>query len=381
MNILFVNEKCGSFGGVEQNIAETAAALTARGHRCTLAHSERTGRDEAAFLRGFAETFPWAEMAERTKVSPPDVVYLHKVPRVKPLLAAARAKRSVRMVHDHDLCCPRRHKYYAWTGRVCSRAAGWCCLADLAFLQRGGRMGFTLRGMGGFHSELEANRAVDQLLVGSRFMRDELLTNRFSQDRVTVLHPVTEPEGGQPSPCPVTPRVLFVGQVIHGKGVDLLLHALADVTGIWSADIIGTGNGLEKVRRLCGELGLADRVTFHGWVDHRQLGEYYRQARVVVVPSRWPEPFGMVGLEAMRLGRPVAGFAVGGIPDWLDDGKTGLLAGEQDVPEFAVALTRLLHESGLAERMGAAGRQRAEEVFSFTHYIDRLEQILGGTTT
>jgi len=381
VDILFVNEKCGSFGGVEQNIAETAAALAARGHRCMLAYAERTGRDETAFLRGFAETFPWTEMAGRTKMSPPDVVYLHKVPRVNPLLAAAGAKRSVRMVHDHDLCCPRRHKYYAWTGKVCNRAAGWCCLVDLAFLRRGGRAGFALRGMGGFRAELEANRTVDRLLVGSRFMRDELLTNGFPQDRVSVLPPVTEPGGGEPSPCPAAPRILFVGQVIHGKGVDLVLRALTNVTGIWSADIIGTGNGLEKMRSLCGELGLADRVSFHGWVDHRQLGGHYRQARVVVVPSRWPEPFGMVGIEAMRLGRPVAGFAVGGIPDWLADGETGLLAREQDVPAFAAALTRLLYEPGLAERMGAAGRQRAEEMFSFPHYIDRLERILGGAAT
>lgn len=378
MNILFINEKCGSFGGVEQNIAETAAALAARGHRCALAYAERTGRDEAVFLRGFSDTFTWAEMAERTLASPADVVYLHKVTKVKPLLAAARAKRSVRMVHDHDLCCPRRHKYYVWTGRVCTRAAGLCCLADLAFLRRGGPVGFTPRGLGAFWQELEANRAVDQLLVGSRFMRDELLGNRFSEDRVCVLAPVTEPEAGDPSPCPATPRILYVGQVIHGKGVDLLLRALAEVSGIWMADIIGTGNALDKTRRLCADLGLADRIAFHGWVDHRQLAEYYRRARVVAVPSRWPEPFGMVGLEAMRLGRPVAGFAVGGIPDWLKDGETGLLAREQDVSGYAAILYRLLHEPGLAERMGAEGRRRAETDFSFGRYIDRLENTLRG---
>ena len=379
MNILFVNEKCGSFGGVEQNIAETAAALAARGHRCLLAHAERTGRDEAVFLRGFAETFTWDEMAERTRVSPPDVVYLHKVPKVKPLLAASRAKRSVRMVHDHDLCCPRRHKYYAWTGKVCCRAAGWCCMADLAFLQRGGPAGFTLRGLSVFWEELAANRAVDQLLVGSRFMHDELVSNGFGKDRISTLAPVTEPESCEPSPCPAEPRVLFVGQVIHGKGVDLLLRALAMVQGRWTADIIGTGNALEKMGSLCRELELADRVAFHGWVDHRQLADYYRLARVVTVPSRWPEPFGMVGLEAMRLGRPVAGFAVGGIPDWLTDGETGLLAPEQDVSAYAAALTRLLHEPGLAERMGGEGCRRAAADFSFGHYIDRLESILMGT--
>ncbi len=378
MNILFVNEKCGSFGGVEQNIAETAAALADRGHRCALAYAERTGRDEAVFSRGFAETFPWTEMSARGAASAPDVVYLHKVPMVKPLIAASGAKRSVRMVHDHDLCCPRRHKYTIWTGKVCTRAAGWHCMTDLASLQRGGRAGFTLRGLGAFWSELAANRSVDQLLAGSRFMRDELLVNGFPQEHVRVLAPVTEPEAGELSPCPAEARILFVGQVIKGKGVDLLLRALSRVEGPWTADIIGTGNAFEKMRGLAKELELAERVCFHGWVDHRQLGEYYRRARVVTVPSRWPEPFGMVGLEAMRLGRPVAGFAVGGIPDWLKDEETGLLAPEQDVAAYAAALTRLLHEPGLAERMGDAGRARAAAEFSFGHYIDCLESILGG---
>lgn len=375
MRILFANEKCGFFGGVEQNIAETARGLSARGHECLLAYAERTGRGEEAFLSPFSGAFPLERVAAECAARPVDVLYVHKIQRVDPVIDAAGAARSVRMVHDHDLCCPRRHKYYLWNGRVCNRAAGWFCGADLAFLRReGGRI--AVKGMSEFLHELSANRRFDRLVVGSRFMRDELLANGFDARRVHLAPPVTQEDGILESPCPESPVVVYVGQVIRGKGVDLLLRALAKTPPPWTAEIVGTGNALPSAKALCARLGIQERVAFHGWMDHDQLPAVYGRARVVAVPSRWPEPFGMVGLDAMRHGRPVAAFAVGGIPDWLEDGETGLLAPQQDTDALAAALSRLLHEPGLAGRMGGAGARRARERFSFDTYLDALEQLL-----
>ena len=76
---------------------------------------------------------------------------------------------------------------------------------------------------------------------------------------------------------------------------------------------------LPSAGQLASKLKISDRVVFTGRVDHEKLESYYAAARLVVVPSRWPEPFGMVGIEAMARGRPVVAFDTGGIGDWLED--------------------------------------------------------------
>jgi glycosyltransferase involved in cell wall biosynthesis len=123
-------------------------------------------------------------------------------------------------------------------------------------------------------------------------------------------------------------------------------------------------------------LGIGDRVTFVGWVPHGRLAAYYAQARVVAVPSRWAEPFGMVGLEAMWASRPVVAFGVGGIPDWLADGETGFLVAERDTRAFAHALEELLGDPAQAARMGAAGWERVRQSFRHEAFIERTEAVL-----
>jgi glycosyltransferase involved in cell wall biosynthesis len=85
----------------------------------------------------------------------------------------------------------------------------------------------------------------------------------------------------------------------------------------------------------------------------------------------------MVGVEAMARGRPVIGFAVGGIPDWLDDGVTGILVPEADTDALGAAIASLLANPGWATALGQAGLARVRERFQPDQYLDRLEQVLG----
>lgn len=308
----------------------------------------------------------------------PDLVYFHKVSRLPSFGGGLARVRTVRMVHDHDLCCPRRHKYLMVNGRVCSYRAGWRCWLDGAFLerQRGGGLG--LVSIGERIGELRRNHRLDALLVGSQFMQEELLQNGFPPEKISILPPVVQNTLQRQSPVPEAPRVLYVGQLVRGKGVDLLLRALRRVSCDFSATIVGTGNAQDRLQALCRRLGLADRVQFAGWVDHQALREFYHRAKVVAVPSRWPEPFGMVGLEAMGYGRPVVGFRVGGIPDWLEHGTTGLLAPEQDTASLAGALERVLTDTAFARALGENACARVGERYSFGRYLDLLEARLSG---
>jgi glycosyltransferase involved in cell wall biosynthesis len=394
MRILFANEKRGAFGGVEQNVLDTARGLRSRGHRCTLAYAESTGKNEAAWDEAFEASTPCNELfaggaseAGRSLSEigdGADVVYMHKVPSAAPFLDwvnrlnTVSLPRLVRMVHDHDLCCPRRHKYFAHNGRICHQAAGWRCWLDLAFLEKSDgplKVGFSP--IGPKINEMRRNATLDALLVGSTFMREELLLNGFPDSRVHRVPPIVRPIDGEPTPPSSERSVLYVGQLIRGKGVDLFLEAFATLPNDVNATIVGTGNASEALQAQAAELGISDRVNFAGWVANEALDPLYRAARVVVVPSRWPEPFGMVGLEAMQRARPVVAFAVGGIPDWLEDGETGFLADEQDVETFASSIEKLLVDPDLAERMGRAGWQRARDDYSFESFLDAIEEHLG----
>lgn len=398
MKILFVNEKCGYFGGVEQNIADAAEGLRARGHQCYLAYGTVTERDVDKYKSLFDGCFHCAELRDQGQRASghhrsavyafgvilnhvaPDVVYVHKVADTRFYEPFFSQVRTVRMVHDHDLCCPRRHKYFLLSGRICHYKAGWRCWADGAFLAKtnGGPAGLTLVSIGRRLQEMRRNYHFDALLVGSRFMQEELLQNGFPKEKVHILPPVVRLNCERPSAVPSDPHLLYVGQLIRGKGVDLLLGALRQVSCDFVATIVGTGNAQDKLHALCQQWGLADRVRFRGWVNHEELKPLYAAAKVVVVPSRWPEPFGMIGLEAMHHGRAVVAFDVGGISDWLEHEVTGLLVPEQDVTGLARALERVLTDTELANRLGRNAYDRARTIYVFDRYIDTLEIYLSG---
>jgi glycosyltransferase involved in cell wall biosynthesis len=209
-------------------------------------------------------------------------------------------------------------------------------------------------------------------------MREQLVINRFRDGQIALLPPAVTFTEQTVSEAEDTGRVLFEGQLIRGKGVDLLLDAMELTDSAVTLDIVGTGNDEQMLRDRVSQSALRDRVTFHGWMDHEALMRFYDRAMISVVPSRWPEPFGMVGLEAMLRKRPVVAFAVGGIPDWLEDGVTGYLVPEADTKSMAKRIDELASDISLVRSMGEAGLRHVNEEFDFSRYIVHLEQILKG---
>lgn len=169
----------------------------------------------------------------------------------------------------------------------------------------------------------------------------------------------------------------------RGKQIDFLLRALAVVRELglgdgeaWSCTIAGEGQHLGTCQKLARDLDLADRVHFVGRLNRDELAAQYQNARLGVVPSVWPEPMGMVGLEFMWASLPVVAFDAGGISHWLEDGRTGFLAPPKDVGGLARHIGRLLENPPLAEEMGRRARRVAEAKYRHGDYIDRLLQIL-----
>ena len=185
----------------------------------------------------------------------------------------------------------------------------------------------------------------------------------FDADAFEVVHYGIE-AGPRPLPLPGAPRLAVVGRLIPIKGHDVLLRALAvarhDIPGV-TLEVAGDGTLEADLRTTVTELGLDDVVTFLGRVD--RIREVFERAEVVVVPSLG-EGFGMVALEAMERGRPVIASAVGGLPEIVQDGRSGLLVQPSDVGQLADAIRALAPNHARTSAFGDSGRARAVEEFS-----------------
>jgi glycogen(starch) synthase len=181
------------------------------------------------------------------------------------------------------------------------------------------------------------------------------------------------------------PVILCYGRMVRPKGFDLALQAFAAIVRTWpQARLCLAGDGPERPRleELAARLGVEDRVDFAGWVKPDDVPELLNRATLVVVPSRWEEPFGLVALEAGAMARPVIAARAGGLAEAVEHQRTGWLVTRESVAEFATAIDRLLREPELAEALGQAARRRVADRFSWDRcarsYEDLYRELLQG---
>jgi glycosyltransferase involved in cell wall biosynthesis len=159
------------------------------------------------------------------------------------------------------------------------------------------------------------------------------------------------------------------------KGVQYLLDALQDVRYLTRVFIIGEGAYLQQLRSKARQLGGKHEIIFTGWVDNEELDKFYAGADVAVVPSIWPEPFGIVGIEAMAHGLPVLAFDVGGISDWLQHDHTGYLLPPRRADALAEKLNYLFDNRMIARKLGKAARSCVDRKFIYSVHLQKLMKI------
>jgi glycosyltransferase involved in cell wall biosynthesis len=207
------------------------------------------------------------------------------------------------------------------------------------------------------------------VLVASRHMFDEYARHGVAGDQ---LHLAPLPPTGivadaePPSPAARTDRVLLMGRLTALKGGHCLIEAIREASQVLGRSltltVLGDGPERRRLEDACRRHGVA--AEFPGWVDANRRNALLRASDVLAVPSLWPEPFGLAGIEAQCVGLPAVGFAVGGIPDWLIDGVTGALApGDPPTPAgLAAAIVRVLGDwdarGALAQAAWERGRER-----------------------
>ena len=321
MKILVYLEKSDVRGGIEIFAERHVARLRAEGH-------------EVEVVDCFS--------GKRMTAGDFDEVVVHKCSDVA-TLEKFPPEKTVCYVHDHEPICPRTYAYTPLK-RNCSCAGGlWPCLF-CAPLCRNWKS--ALKRVFAQKRRIAAMARFKKLVVISEFMKSRLVANGLSAETISVEPPVldaldAEAQRRGDGECSASPRLcvvkidlLFVGQLIRGKGVQLLLAAMSRMKTPRTLDVVGTGNMEPKLKALAVQLGLGGRVRFNGFQTNPR--DWMRAARCVVVPSFWQEPYGLVAAEAVALGRPVVAFAIGGLPEAC--GGKATLVPPGDVAALAKAL-------------------------------------------
>jgi glycosyltransferase involved in cell wall biosynthesis len=158
-------------------------------------------------------------------------------------------------------------------------------------------------------------------------------------------------------------RFLFAGRLNAQKGLDHLLRAFAAMKGLAMLDVVGEGNSEAELKLLASQLGVSDRVTWHGQLRQQDLVRLYQQATAVIVPSV-DEGLGLVAAEAMLCETPVIAFRSGGLTDVVQHDQTGILVTPGVTAELSAALDFVLDSPEKASELAKAGREFVLGAFS-----------------
>lgn len=338
MRILVVNANRDVVGGAETYLRSLMPALRGRGHEIGLLVERHaaSGTERIDGPNGADRTWSVADEGDRAASQAigwmPDVAFVHGIGSPTLERSIVTSIPSILFAHSYHGTCPTGTKRHAFPHtHFCRRRLGPMCIV-LHYPRRcGGLDPSTMladyRRQRDRRDLLSAYRAV---LVASEHMAAEYRRHGVPPDRLHVAP--LPPTGIEAADAPVTVRnphrLVFAGRLTNLKGVDVLLRALPPASRSLRRPlrlrVVGDGPERNALEALAARLDL--HVDFVGWAKREHLNVELGAAHLAVMPSTWPEPWGLTGIEAGLAGIPTAAFAAGGIPEWLEHGETGMLA-------------------------------------------------------
>lgn len=388
MRILVANDGFGDAGGVQRYLDACVGGLAARGHRLAILHRDPVGlparvSPAIAALPQFSIAAAGLDGAMgAVRAWQPDVCYSHNMNVLAVDSELATAAPVVKFMHGYFGTCVSGLKRHAFpAARPCDRAFGPACAALFLPCRCGQLSPRTLvtqyRWTAKQHDLFSAYRAI---VVASGHMRDEYVRNGAPGARVHVnpLFPTRDPSTAPSEPAP-EPAVVFVARMTPLKGGDVLIRAIAIANRRLREPIrltmIGDGPERPAWETLARRLDVA--CTFTGWQDGPERFDLMRRAHLVAVPSTWPEPFGLTGLEAGACGVPAIAFDVGGVSEWLRPGVNGILVrgSRPTASAFGAALAAAFGNGAALAAMRAGALAVAREM-SLARHLERLEALL-----
>lgn len=391
MRILIAHEAAAGAGGVESYLAAVMPALLARGHQLAFLH--QNPRAEQGPTRLLDARVPSASVADEglaaairsMRAWQPDVCFSHNMRALEIDERLVTEWPVVKMMHGYFGTCVSGQKAHSLPSVApCCRELGAACLA-LYLPRRCGQLR-PLRLISQYAWAVR-QRALHQryahVVVASGHMADEYQRHGIDRSRLSTapLFPTVDAVTAM-RPLPPVPSVLFMGRMTAIKGGATLARALGEAQRIHGSSIRVTfaGDGPERrpLEHLARDLGLD--ASFPGWLTGTERSAAFRAASIVAVPSLWPEPFGLVGLEAAAHGVPAVAFDSGGIGEWLRDNENGRLVAERDPRELGRAIADLCAKPAELTRLGE-GAQRVACALSCDAHVAILERIFGGVAT
>ena len=389
MRVLVSNDGFGDAGGVQTYLDAVVPALAARGHAIAILYLSSDVFGQASAASAGAVAVERISIAERgidaamadARAWAPDVSFSHNMRDLDVETRLLDAAPVVKFMHGYFGTCIGGQKMRRWPVLTpCARVLDPGCLALYLPCGCGKRNPVDMIDA---YRWATAQRSLfaryAALVVASGHMKNEFIRNGAPAGRVHAV-PLFAPDGSNTesesrSPEPV---IAFCGRMTKLKGGNILIDAAAEAGRILGRTLrlvmIGDGPSRREWERLAQSRGVS--VRFTGWLSGDTLENELRGATLLAIPSTWPEPFGLVGLEAGRLGVPAVAFDVGGIREWLRPGQNGYLVPAD--PPAASAFARVLADAVRDSTGGAmrASTQRIAREMTLAGHVDQIERIL-----
>lgn len=302
----------------------------------------------------------------------PDIVHCHNIyHQLTPSIIGAAKRRGVPVVltlHDYKPVCPVYTRLR--NGQVCSECLDNHFSQVLKHRCAGSSLGKNLILFAEAWVErlLKSYEKVDMFVAPSEFMRTSVL-HRFPKDRVAVIYNGIDCKTIAATSETTSNTALFLGRLSPEKGIETLLAAHAEIADRVPLVIAGTGPMEQPLR------SRFPKAEFLGHVSGSALENALRNAALIVIPSEWYENCPMSVLEAMAHGKPIVASDIGGIPELVVDGATGVLFRPGDRRALQTHLLHLMENPELRVSYGAAGRKRAEQRFSLEQHNAALLEL------
>jgi glycosyltransferase involved in cell wall biosynthesis len=289
---------------------------------------------------------------------------------------------AVFTVHNHSIYCPSGTQYLSAQNKICQRnysvlGCMWGKAVDACGSRRPVRVYDELSGAYFLQQTLKSIPIT--VIANSEYVRQQLLKHGIPAEKTITLRYGTLATRTKAAPLTQevhnNNRILFAGRIVPDKGLEWLLKTLTYVDERVQLDIAGDGWDKPRLEKLAEKLGLNNRIVWHGWCDSDKMNKLYEQCFAVIFPSVWPEPAGLITLEAYARYRPVIASAVGGIPEHINNGETGILVAASDIKQLADAINELHCNYHKSRLMGERGHDLLMEEFTMDTHVKRLQRI------